>query len=264
MAEYNLFETWLGEVEDDNDPEFLGRCKVRVFGLFDGKEDDISTNESTYKITTKDLPWCYPASSQIFASGGGAGSISIPKKGSRVKVVFSGGNIYSPEYITIQDVNEDLVKELQDSYKNAHVLLYDKEQELKILYKENLGVQIYLKGSNVTINPDASITIEHKDTQSIIELVGGTINVTANSTINITSNTKIQADSTDSTLSGSAITKLGPSPKFSAMLAEPTWTFLKILAAAIDAKLPNTPGAMTSQAETFEKISTSKNVKISP
>ena len=123
---------------------------------------------------------------------------------------------------------------------------------------------MFYKGSKIMINPDSSITIEHKETQSIIELVGGTINITANSTVNITSNSKIEAVTSEAIFNGNNSTKLGPSPQYSGVLAEPLWAFLKILAGAIDAKLPSTPSAMSSQAEAFESLSTSKNVKLSP
>lgn len=260
----NLVNTeWMGIVEDNNDPQYSGRCKVRVFGLFDGKIDD-KKDDSEYKIPTDNLPWSYPTTGVIFASGEGAGNLSVPKVGSKVKIKFSGGNLYAPEYYALQDVNVDLIDEISDSYQNAHVLLYDKEQDLKIVYKESIGMQIYYQGSNITINPDSSITIEHKDTKSIIELVNGTINVVANSTINLTSNTKIQAETSEAIVNGNTSTKLGPSPVYSAVLSEPLWMFLKMMAAAIDAKMPSTPGVMTAQADAFESISTSKNVRVSP
>ena len=256
---------WLGSVEDNNDPNFSGRCKVRVFGVFDGTNDDTVEN-SPYVINTNDLPWCYPANGIFFGSGKsmGAGNLSVPKIGSKVKVRFNGGHLYAPEYFAIQDVNLEMADDLKDSYVDSHVILYDKDQQLKILYKKSLGFQIFYQGSNMTINPDASITIEHKDTQSLIELIGGTINITANSTINITSNSKIEAVTSEGIFNGNVSTKLGPSPQFSAVLAEPLWAFLKMLASAIDAKLPSTPSAMSSQAAAYESISTSKNVKISP
>ena len=37
----NLTNTeWMGIVEDNEDPQYSGRCKIRVFGLFDGTVDD--------------------------------------------------------------------------------------------------------------------------------------------------------------------------------------------------------------------------------
>jgi len=254
---------WIGIVEDNNDPNFSGRCKVRVFGVYDGKENDKIDN-SPYTIPTDKLPWAYPATGIIFGSGEGAGNLSVPKNGAKVKIRFNGGNLYAPEYFAVQDINDDLVNEISDSYLDSHVLMFDKEQDLKVLYKKNIGMQIYFKGSNIMINPDSSISIEHKDTKSIIELVNGTINIVANSTINLTSNTKIQAETSEAIINGNTSTKLGPSPQYSSVLAEPLWMFLKMMAQAIDAKAPSTPGVMTAQADAFETISTSKNVKLSP
>lgn len=253
---------WIGEVVDNNDPEFSGRCKIRVFGKFDGSSDP---DVDTFGISNEDLPWAYPAGSCIFGGGSdhGAGSLSVPKVGAKVKVRFSGSNIYSPEYFAIQDVNPKVIEEIKDSYQNAHVLFYDEDEQTKIVYTVAKGLEIFNKDSHIVINPDSSITIEHKDTKSIIELIGPNINITANSTINITSNSKIQSESSECIMNGTSSTKLGPAPAYSAVLSEPLWTFLKMVASAVDAKLPATPGVLTSAAASFEQLSTSKNVKLS-
>jgi hypothetical protein len=261
----NLNHTeWEGTVEDISDPEKQGKCRVRVFGLFDGRTDDDDEN-SDFIIPTKDLPWAQPVGSAFFSGkNGGAGSMSIPKLGSIVKVRFSGGNVYAPEFFAVQDINKSMAKELESSYENSHVILYDEDEDLKVFYRPDNGFEINFKGSHFTINPDKSITIEHEGTRSIIELTGGNINITANSTVNITSNSKIEAVSSESIVNGRTTTKLGPAPAFSAVLAEPLWAFLTILAAAVDAKMPSTPGVMVSQANTFKELSSSKNVKLSP
>ena len=252
---------WIGEVVDNKDPEFTGRCRVRVFGKFDGSMDPDS---DTLDIPDGDLPWAYPIGSNFFGGGqGGAGSLSIPKIGSKVKVRFSGSNIYSPEYFAIQDVNQKVIDEVKDSYQNAHVLFLDEDEKCKVVYTQAKGLEIFHKDSHIVINPDSSITIEHKDTKSIIELIGPNINITANSTVNITANSKIQAEASECVVNGTSSTKLGPAPAYSAVLAEPLWTFLKMLASAVDAKLPATPGVMTTQAASFEQLSVSKNIKLS-
>jgi hypothetical protein len=64
-------------------------------------------------------------------------------------------------------------------------------------------------------------------------------------------------------MNGTSVTKLGPAPTYSAVLAEPLWQFLQMLAGAVDAKLPSTPGAMVGAASSFQQLSTSKNVKLS-
>ena len=255
---------WVGEVVDNKDPDFAGRCRVRVYGKFDGTTN-MDDSTSGFSIPDGDLPWCYPAGSTIFGGGSekGAGSLSVPKNGTKVKVRFSGGNIYSPEYVAIQDVNTKVVDEIKDSYENAHVFFFDEEEEIKMVYTKAKGLEIFHKSSHIVINPDSSITIEHKNTESIIELVGSVINVTANSTVNVTANSKVQVEAAECVLNGSSVTKLGPAPSYSAALSEPLWTFLKMMASAIDAKLPSTPGVLSTQASAFEKLSTSANVKLS-
>jgi hypothetical protein len=255
---------WIGEVVDNNDPEFTGRCRVRVYGKFDGT-NDIDKPDSGFTIPDDHLPWAYPAASGIFAGGGtkGAGSLSVPKVGTKVKIRFSGGNIYAPEYCAVQDLNQALVDEISGSYQNAHVLFFDEDEKVKVVYTPAKGLEIFHKDSHILINPDSSITIEHRDSQSIIELVGSNINVTANSTVNITANSKIQAEANECVINGNSVTKLGPAPVYAGVLAEPLWTFLKIMASAVDAKLPSTPGVLTAQAASFEQLSSSKNVKLS-
>lgn len=265
LNEDNLDGTvWIGEVVDNNDPTYAGRCRVRVFGKFDGRKD-LDKTDSEFSIPDADLPWAYPAGSTIFGGGEkkGAGSLSVPKIGSKVKIIFSGGNVYEPEYVAVQDLNEAVITEVKESYQNAHVLFYDEDEKTKIVYTTAKGLEMFHKDSHIVINPDSSITIEHKDTESIIELTGSTINITANSTINITANSKINAEASESIFNGTSATKLGPAPSYSGVLAEPLWTFLKMLASAVDAKTPSTPGVMSTQAASFEQLSTSKNVRLS-
>jgi len=242
---------WLGPVVDNNDPEKLGRCRIKVYSLFDDLENDA-------------IPWATPVTNNMFAGGpGGFGSLSIPKLNTIVRVQFSEGNLYSPEYYGIQTINRAMQGDISDTYLNSHVLAYDEDEQMKVYYTPGVGLELFHKDSHITINPDSSITIEHKDSKSIIELVGTNINITANSTINITSNSLIKAESTEVNMNGSAVTKLGPAPTYSAVLSEPLWAFLKMLAGAVDAKLPSTPGVLTGAAASFEQLSTSKNVKLS-
>jgi len=109
-----------GEVVDANDPEYDGRCKIRVFGAFD-------------KLKDEELPWAVPGNGNIF-SGDGGGDISIPKKGSIVRVRFPSGEIYSPEWVSMPYLNESLKSLIKNSYLGSQVLLYDEEEQLKIFY----------------------------------------------------------------------------------------------------------------------------------
>lgn len=243
---------FIGKVVDNNDPEKEGRARIKIFGLFDDIPDD-------------QLPWAFPGGRKMFVGGdGGFADISIPKIGSFVQVKFNEGDLYSIEYSSIQNINTAVRNEIAETYLNSHVLAYDEDEDLKIFYTPGKGLQIYLKKSKVQINPDSSITIEHADTSSIIELVGPQINITANSAINITANSIIKGESAEVSMNGSSVTKLGPAPTYSAVLAEPLFAFLKALASGVDSKLPATPGIFSSQAASFETLATSKNVKVSP
>lgn len=242
---------YIGVVEDNKDDEFSLRCKVRVFGVYDD-------------LKVEDMPWAYPASCFIFSSqNGGFGFASVPKVGTFVKVRFNNGNIYAPEYYAIQNIDDALKNELSNDYDGSQVLLYDKDADLKIIYQKNSGLKIYLKESFISINPDSSITIRHKDNSSIVELVGDVCRVVTNNQVNITSTNKVEVTSSECILNGTQKTQLGPTGNYSAVGSEPLWAFLKSLSTALDAKFPATPGVNASLAETYEKLSTSLNNKIS-
>jgi len=101
---------YLGVVVDNKDPEFKGRAKVRVFGVFD-------------QLADEDLPWSHQRFEQSYGLGGGSGRMSVPKLGSVVHVQFNNGNYYSPEYKAVQELSPDLIQEIRSSYDGAHSLI---------------------------------------------------------------------------------------------------------------------------------------------
>lgn len=181
-----LGKIFIGEIVDNDDPDQEGRCKVKVFGMFAG--DDLAP---------EDIPWAQPFGRKMFAGGdGGYADISVPKIGTYVRVQFAEGDIMSPEYTSIQTVNGVVKAEIQDTYLNSHVLAYDVDEEMKIFYTSGKGLVIHHKESQVIINPDSSITIEHKGGESIIELIGSAINVVSQETVTVTSK-KVVVDHTN-------------------------------------------------------------------
>jgi hypothetical protein len=239
---------FLGVVVDNKDPEFRARCKVRVFGVFDDIQD-------------ADLPWSFQRFDISFGDNGGSGRVSIPKLGAIVHVQFNNGNYYAPEYKAVQELSQDLIDELKNSYEGAHSLIYDGVENLRIFYTVAKGLTIDLKDSTVVISNDNSITFTHAGQTCTLEFRGGKITEFANSEIESTATTRIKQSSNEVWVDGK-VTKLGHSPVYSAVLAEPLWMFLKQIASAIDAKLPSTPGCMSSLAESYEQLSTSDVVKV--
>ena len=240
-----------GEVINNDDPEQEGACQVRVFGVFDDIPDE-------------ELPWAHPGSSKTFGGGedGGFGDISIPKNKAILRIQFAEGELYNPEWHSIAFINQAVKDDIADSYLNSHVIAYDVDEELKIYYTPSNGIEIYLKKSHITINPDASITIEHADSQSIIELVGSDCNITTQANVNVTAPTKIECTTETAIYNGTSKTQLGPTGNFSAVGAEPLWAFLKSLATAVDLKWPPSPGVNAGAAASAETASTSKIVKV--
>ena len=190
---------YIGKVIYNEDTTHTGRCKVRVFGLFDNLKD-------------QNIPWFTPMNSSIF-SAGGAGSLDVPKIGTIVRVKFSNNDYYSGEYMALQCVDPALVKEIEDDYDGAHVLLYDSDAELVVIYQKMTGLKIYHKGASIILDPTGSIQLKHQNNANVIELnqnniiittassegggnnTTGTINISSGNEINITApNVNVNAE----------------------------------------------------------------------
>lgn len=98
----NVFKTtaqdltgiWRGVVEDNKDPEKIGRCKVRVFGLHSPNKEESNRDG----IPTDHLPWAEPALPVIGGGTTGYGMFGVPLQGSHVFLFFENKNIRKPIY----------------------------------------------------------------------------------------------------------------------------------------------------------------------
>ena len=168
--------SWLGEVVDIEDPDLIGRIRVRVFGKFDDLPNEV-------------IPWAYPSSNITASSNTGGGFHSVPKLGSTVGIRFDNGNLYHPEYFYNQRISDEVKEEIKDSYTNSHVIIYDviTEDSLKIFFTEKKGLMLDYKGTQINIKPDKSIILQTASKKSIIEILDdGNLNIdeTENITIN--------------------------------------------------------------------------------
>jgi len=166
---------WIGEVIDADDPLRMLRCRVRIFGLLNGVDDDL-------------LPWAFPAHSTGFSSAnGGFGSFSVPKQGTLLKIRFNGGDIYAPEYFAIQNINETIRNEISEDYENAHVLCFDEDEDLRVLYTQTQGLILKLKDTLINVLNDNSIFITNPN-GDIIELTNeGVLSIKTSDNINVES-----------------------------------------------------------------------------
>jgi hypothetical protein len=247
--------SYLGKVEDIDDPQYEGRCRIRVFSLFDD-------------MNVVDLPWAVPVGKPMFfGQDARAGSISIPKVGAIVRVKFLSGDIYSPEYSQIQEIGEDIKEQLRKGgtkYEGAHFILFDGDEEIKFWFDKQIGLQMELKKSFIRIdNETSNILIEHKDDLSTIALEGNVIRIVSDSEVKITTGSQATISAKTVFIDGQN-TVVGPSKiQHSAVLGEPLFAILKVMAAAIDAKMPSTAGAIQAAVEASKPMVLSGSVTIS-
>jgi len=249
--ERNLHDNdWIGVVINNQDSTFAGRAQVRVFGVM---ED----------IIDEHIPWATPVNSKFYGSNGG-GDISIPKVGQFVRIQFNNGDLYSPEILSIQNIDTNLIEQIKEDYAGTHVLLYDPDQNLNIIYQPESGLLIFFNESYLNITPDGMITIQTEDADSLIQMEGDITRIVTKNKIEVAAASKAEVTADEVIVNGSNTTKVGPGPYRSALLAEPIWALLTTMASVIDAaKLPLAPGALTAQVEAAKLAATSRNVKIS-
>lgn len=166
---------WLGEVVDITDPLFVGRVKIKIFGKFD-------------EIPTEDIPWAYPGNNSTGGSNSGGGFFSVPKIGTIVSVRFDNGNIYHPEYFYNQKISTEVKAEIENSYDNAHIIVYDTvtSGSIKIFFTEAKGLMLDYQQTQINIKNDKSVLIQTSSGDSKVEILDdGTMNITQKNDINI-------------------------------------------------------------------------------
>jgi len=241
---------WIGVVINNNDPTFSGRAQVKVFGVM----DDLSQEH---------IPWASPVNNSIYGKSG-SGNLSVPKKGTFVRVQFNNGDIYAPEILGIQNIDQNLINKIKDDYEGTHVLAYDADEELSIIYQKANGLMIFLKNSFFQISSDSMISIQYgENVDSLIQLEGDIARIVTKNEVDITASGKVAVNADEVIVKGSQTTKIGNGPYQNAILAQPMWALLNVLADAIDSKLPQTPGVNRGLVEVAKQAATSTNVLIS-
>lgn len=210
---------WIGIVEDTNDDIFEGRCKIRVYGKMDDRVDP-EDPQSAFKIPTAALPWSRPHQLMYGGSNSGSGKFEIPKLGSIVRVTFDNGNFYQPVYHENVYPSDETKAEIEASYQNSHVLIYDtafgltgtledgvseatnerEGEHIKVFFTEEKGLMMDYTTTEgpttVNVKPDNSVEIINANGDSIVMLNDGNITFThsAQVTINSGANTEINCE----------------------------------------------------------------------
>jgi hypothetical protein len=159
-------KTYLGVVEDNNDPKKAGRCRIRVMDVFDGKD-----NNNEYQIKKEDLPWAFPWKDL------NGNAFNVPDIGKIVIVVFENGNQNTPEYISSDHYNVNLEKKLEslskEDYLTMKALIFDHKTQIYV--NDSEGLKLDHKFNNINIK-DQSINVNLKDNFGKVNL--GTENAT--------------------------------------------------------------------------------------
>lgn len=148
----DLNKTYVGIVEDNQDPEKAGRVKVRVMDVFDDMEVD-------------DIPWATPWKDL------NGNEFNVPEKGKIVMVVFDSGNPDSPEFIYSDHYNinlENKLKSLSGSdYTSMKSIIFDHKTQIYV--NDSEGLKIDHKWNNVNIT-NSGIDFNLKDNNSNLNI----------------------------------------------------------------------------------------------
>lgn len=145
-------KTYIGVVEDNEDPKKLGRVKVRVLDVFDNTPID-------------DIPWSNPWKDLC------GDEFCVPDKGKVVTVIFENANINSPEFIFSDHYNINLEKKLEslngDNYTSMKSLIFDHKTQIYV--NDDEGLKIDYKFNVINIK-EKTIDINLKDNFGKINL----------------------------------------------------------------------------------------------
>jgi len=130
-------KTYIGVVEDNDDPKKLGRVKIRVMDIFD-------------EMKIEDIPWASPWKDL------NGNTFNVPEKGKVLIVVFDQGDTYKPEFIFADHYNVNLEKKLEslsgDNYKSMKSLIFDHKTQIYVNDDEGLKIDHKYNNINITEN----------------------------------------------------------------------------------------------------------------
>ena len=181
-------QSYLGQVEDNNDPKKLGRVRVRISPYMDFEEED--------------LPWASPT---LGSHGNNSeyGGLNIPEIGSQVRVYFPSHDMTAP-YYTGAELNEfNRTTFFDDDYPDVYGYKDSTGNFVKI-NKATGTVQFQHKSSsNLRVAPDGSMQVALSNgayftfsNQNNFELNIGAVNVQgiANGSLRVKADSELSVD----------------------------------------------------------------------
>lgn len=136
--------SYLGTVEDNNDPEKLGRLRVRI-ALY----TDLQTDE---------LPWAAPLLGSYGNSSFGGG-INIPEVGSQVRITFPSRDLTAPYYSGAEWNKQNKVTLFDENYPNAYGYKDSNGNFIKVDKTAGTTQWQHESTTNVQASSDGTITV---------------------------------------------------------------------------------------------------------
>lgn len=133
------FDEFPGVVEDNNDPEKLGRIKVRVHAVYG-------------TIPTADLPWAVPDEHD---HGPKTGRFVVPVVNSLVNVRFSGNDIYQPKFRGRPWFKSRLPDERTEDYPDT-AILYNDDDGNQVIYNRRTKKWTFRTSAGVLLKVDTN------------------------------------------------------------------------------------------------------------
>jgi hypothetical protein len=183
-----------GKVVNNEDPEKLGRCQIRVYGVY---------NDA---IPDEDLPWAIPDFTFI---GSTVGSFVVPTVDSLVNVYFDNNDIYTPKFST-KIIQKDSLSNMSSTYDKDYpntMVFYetDNGDYFKINRKTLEAEFRHASGLIITIDKNGNVNFDNSISEegNVNLSVSGDVQVSAKGDIRLSTlegNIYLQSGSGDTAL----------------------------------------------------------------
>jgi len=168
-----------GIVVDNNDPDKIGRCRIRVFGVFDN---------DTIKV--EDLPWASPEHGFV---GSKVGSFVVPPVDTLVRVYFDNDDLYAPVYTSKVVNTSQIPQDIQEDYPNTLIMFETDKGDYVRINTVTLETE-YRHASGLLVNFDGKGNLKIDSTGSEVE--EGKLDITVKGDVSLKSEGDITIEST--------------------------------------------------------------------
>lgn len=155
--------SYLGTVEDNNDPEQLGRVRVRIAPYSDFKN-------------VEDLPWASPILGSC-GNSSGSGGVNIPEIGSQVRVEFPSRDLTAPYYKGAELNKYNKVTLFDEDYPNTYGYKDNNGNFYKVNKVKGTADFRHESSTNLHVTSDGSIQITLRGGVSFFLSSYGTFNL---------------------------------------------------------------------------------------